>query len=89
MIVLISIGMITGCTQTPQQKCEADGGVWIEKQIGGFLDLDVTTHADCITWEGTCGEPRIISSFTIGTCSNGEDCWRPDIWEPTCLIPEK
>ena len=75
--------------QIPEEhsECESRGGVWVEEQIGGYVDLNVSTDAQCSEWGGGCG-PRIISSFIIGECSDGEDCWLPDVWEPTCLVPK-
>lgn len=92
-LTLIGLLMLSGCVQTPQQKCVKSGGVYITEQIGGHLDLSVRTTEDCKKWGGSCGQPRIISSFTIGSCSAdgiiaSVECWRHDIFQPTCLIPK-
>ena len=67
-------------------QCEKLGGTWVNAQVGGFLDLEVNTAKDCALLGGFCGEPRIISSFTIGMCDKSNECWKQDIWEPTCVI---
>ena len=77
--------LLVQTSQDEQNDCEKKGGVWVEEQIGGYLDLNVNTDSQCASWEGTCGE-RVISSFIIGKCSDGGDCWLEDIWEPSCLV---
>lgn len=71
--------------ETPQQDaCEQKGGAWIER---GGCNMGVRTDYGCYKWGGHCGEPRPISTFSMGECSNGDVCWRQDILEPTCLLP--
>lgn len=74
------------CPSDKEEQCESVGGVWVERQIGGTLNLGVTTASQCTAvYGGSCGGPRIISSFTIGRCDDGSECWLPDIFVPTCL----
>jgi len=86
IIVIIILAGVLIFTPTEQNDCEKNGGIWVESMIGGFLDLNVSTDAQCFSWGGSCGPERVISSFTIGTCSDNNDCWLVDIWEPTCLV---
>jgi len=92
-LVLVGLLLLLGYFLIPEQileksfECESQGGIWVKEQIGGYIDLNVNIDNQCNKWGGNCG-PRIISSFIIGKCSNGEDCWLSDIWEPTCLLPK-
>jgi len=76
---------ICGTPNDSEEACLVNGGRWVEKQIGGFLDLKVNSDEECRDWGGNCGE-KILSSFNIGKCDDGSDCWLPDIWSPKCLI---
>jgi len=74
-----------GTAQDNEQACLINGGKWVEKQIGGFLDLNVNSNEECKSWGGNCGA-RIISSFDIGKCDDNSACWMVDIWKPTCIL---
>lgn len=87
--IIVILALVFFYFSNDERKCEQEGGIWVDvSQIEGYyINLGIKTTIECLGYGGRCGEPRIVSSTTVGECDNGVSCWMPDFYEDICLLP--